>query len=132
MARNRNRNRSVFFWIVLGYFTLFTSTLILKFLSPKDIGSVSDMQQGTPDLSVNDVSQSTSGRGIVASEVVDKVLSWVFDEDPPRCPSCRALLATKPKRKTICPFCGKAIYVRTNSSGYTELLNEGHLRFYKR
>jgi len=119
-------------WSALGYFLPLTSTLVLKFLKPKNRAEELKGNQKSSTIPGERETGGIISRGIAGSEVVDKVLSWVFDEDPPRCPSCRALLATKPKRKTICPFCGKAIYVRTNSSGYTELLNEGHLRFYKR
>lgn len=106
MARSRRRN--IYFWALAGCMFPGTSTFILMLLKSKGTASGS--------------------RGIL-----DRVLhSWIFDDSPSYCPSCRTELAKKPQRKTTCSFCQNSIYVRTDSSGYTELLNEGDLRFYKK
>ena len=131
MARNRHRNRLL--WVALGYFMPISSPLILKFLKSKVVFFTPAKMEGSSKTSYGTHTDQNSSRGIVVPSFVDKVLnSWIFDEVPSHCPSCRERLATKPKRKTTCPFCGKAIYVRTNNMGYTELLNESDFRFYKK
>jgi len=49
------------------------------------------------------------------------------ESSPPACPTCQGELAKRPERKSRCPHCGAAIYVRSVPDGGRVLLKEADL-----